>query len=160
MTKQEIINVNSLTPEQMEALQNEMNTRRFKTLEKTTNELDERVTKIEDETPVSPSTSFDLTRKRRSRVISWLGGKESQAYTYRYKPSEKDYYKTLAGKTFAEMERDFKDYFRINNYGDLPKKSREEAEAYIANWEPSTNTKIEIKNINNQLELLQKGEVK
>lgn len=158
MSKKEIVNVNNLTPEQMEALQNEMNARRFKKLEETTNELDERVTNIEDNTPVSASTSFELTRKRRGQVINWLGGKSSEAYQYEYGEEERSHYKTLAGKTFAEMERDFKDYFKISNYGDLPKKSREEAESYIEQWEPNNNTKLEIKRVNNQLSLFKEAQ--
>lgn len=154
MTKNEVVDVNSLTPEQMEALQNEMNTRRFNSLEKTTEKLDERVTKIEVETPVSPSTSNFLTRMRRSRVIECLGGKRSKAYRYEYPKNAKEHYKKLSNKTFAEMERDFKDYFNIDNYGDLPKKSRDEAEQYINQWGPSINTQLEIKQINNQIELL------
>lgn len=159
MSKKEIVNVNNLTPEQMEALQNEMNTRRFKNLEETTNELDERVSKIEDNAPVTPAVSNFLTRMRRARVIKWLGGKGSKAYKHSYRAEEKEHYKKLSNKVFAEMERDFKDYFKINVYADLPRKVREEAENYIREWEPNNNTKLEIRNINNQLELFRQGEM-
>lgn len=154
MTRNEIMDVDSLTPEQFELLQNQMNTRRFKALEQTTEQLDERVTNIEEKTPVSASVSNLLDKKRKGKVIEWLGGKSSKAYRHQYRPDEKEHYKTLANKAFAEMARDFKDYFDIPVYADLPKKAREEAEEYIDEWEPSTNTKIEIRNVNNQLELI------
>lgn len=154
MINNEIVDVNSLTPKQLDALQNQMNTRRFKSLEETTEQLDVRVTKIEDKAPVSPAVSNFLTKKRRKRVIGCLGGRGSSAYTHQYRPDEKEHYKGLANKTFAEMERDFKDYFGIVTYADLPRSSREEAEGYIEEWQPSHNTRLEIRNANNQLELI------
>lgn len=150
-----MIDVNALSEEQMELLQNEMNTRRFKSLEKTTEQLDERVTKIEENAPVSPAVNNYLTKERRKKVIECLGGRGSKAYKHVYRPEEKEHYKGLANKTFAEMERDFKDYFHIVTYADLSKANREKAEDYIAGWSPSNNTKLEIKNINNQLHLLE-----
>lgn len=154
MNNNEIIDVNSLTPKQLEVVQNQLNEHRFKVLKETTDQLDERVTKIEEKAPVSPAVSNYLTKKRRKRVIDCLGGRGSKAYTHEYRPDEKEHYKGLANKTFAEMERDFKDYFGIVTYADLPRSSREEAEDYIEQWEPKTNTKLEIKNTNNQLELI------
>ena len=155
MTNNQLIDLNGMSPQQIEALQGEINARRFKGLEKTTENLDERVTKIEEEAPVSSAISNLLTRKRRGRVISWLGGKCSKAYKHEYRSDEKEHYKQLRNKVFAEMERDFKDYFEIENYSDLPKKSRQDAEEYISQWEPSNNTRLEIRLVNNQLELLQ-----
>lgn len=150
----EIINIADLTTQELEALQGEINSRRFKKLEEKTTDLDTRVTKIEDEAPVSSAISNYLTRMRRGQVIEWLGGKGSKAYRHRYGKNDKQHYQGVANKAFAEMERDFKEKFQINNYADLPKKDKEEAEAYIQFWEPSTNTKWEIEQINNQLELL------
>jgi len=164
MSDNEIVNVNELTPQQMEALQNEMNTRRFKSLEEKDKEIEEKVenveeevSKIKEEAPVSPAVSNYLGKKRRGRVINCLGGKGSKAYTHEYRPDEKEHYKKLSNKVFAEMERDFKDYFDIPVYADLPKKSRDEAESYIEQWEPSMNTKMEIRNTNNQLELIEES---
>lgn len=150
-----ILDVNALSNEQMELIQNQMNARRFKSLEKRTEQLDKRVTKIENSTPVSPAVSNYLTKERRKKVIDCLGGKGSKAYKHTYRPEEKEHYKGLANKTFAEMERDFKDYFDIVTYADLSKENRERAEQYIEDWSPSNNTKLEIRNINNQLQLLE-----
>lgn len=152
----EIINIQNLSTQELEALQGEINTRRFKALETKTEKLDKRVTKIEFEAPVSSAISNYLTRKRRKRVIEWLGGKGSKAYKHRYGKDDKQHYQGVANKTFAEMERDFKEKFQINNYADLPKKDKEAAEEYIALWDPSTNVRLEIQQINNQLELLSK----
>lgn len=114
------------------------------------------VKEIKENTAVNSAISNYLTRKRRGRVIECLGGKDGRAYQHKYSADESNNYKTLSGKAFAEMERDFKDYFKIANYADLPKKKREMAEEYISQWTPSNNTKIEINQVNNQLEILGK----
>lgn len=78
-------------------------------------------------------------KKRKARVVTWLGGIESPAYAD----------KNFAQSVFREAEIDFKDHFNISRYDMLPKKYERRAFAYWMNWEPSTNTKMCIYALNN-----------
>lgn len=55
---------------------------------------------------------------------------------------------------FLQAAKDFKDYFRIPRYDLLKRKDEERAFDYWNNWEPSANTKLEIKNRNGQMSLV------
>lgn len=124
--------------------------------QKTTNEnvkvLRKDVDDIKEKTPIHPSLNNLLTKLRRRRVVDMLGGKSSKAYNYVY--PEGSSYKRLSGKVFSEAGRDFNSHFGLASYAELPHPRYEEAKEYWENWEPSHNTKLEIKSINNQLELL------
>ncbi|MGI0385775.1 ORF6C domain-containing protein, partial [Streptococcus pneumoniae] len=49
---------------------------------------------------------------------------------------------------FRQAEIDFKDHFNISRYDLLPKKHADAALAYWMTWEPSTNTKMKIMELN------------
>lgn len=101
-------------------------------------ELAEDVDYLKNEQPIHPSFAQVLLQKRKARVMTWLGGRESQAYA-----------DTLFAKSvFREAEKDFKEHFSISRYDMLPKKFEEQALAYWRNWEPSTNTKMKIRELN------------
>lgn len=72
-------------------------------------------------------------------VIDALGGKESNAY------------KEISKKVFAECNRDLKHYFNVNARNNVPKKKFDEAVQYVKNWQPCTNTRIMIRDCNNQM---------
>lgn len=72
-------------------------------------------------------------------VIDALGGKESNAY------------KEIGKKVFAECNRDLKHYFNVNARNNVPKKKFDEAVQYVKNWQPCTNTRIMIRDCNNQM---------
>lgn len=74
-------------------------------------------------------------------VIDALGGKESNAY------------KEISKKVFAECNRDLKHYFNVNARNNVPKKKFDEAVQYVKNWQPCTNTKIMIRDCNNQMSM-------
>lgn len=92
--------------------------------------------------PVNPSVTKVLEKKRRACVVKWLGGKEAPAY------------KELSRQVFSEAGHDFKEMFDINRYDLLRRKDEETALRYWDSWEPSTNTKMKINNMNNQGTLL------
>nr|WP_324252883.1 ORF6C domain-containing protein [Streptococcus parasanguinis] len=73
-----------------------------------------------------------------------LGGKDSQAYRDRH----------FAQSVFSQAAKDFKDYFRIPRYDLLKRKDEEKAFDYWDSWEPSANTKLEIKARNGQMSLV------
>lgn len=109
-------------------------------------QLNNRVTFLESTQPVMPSVTMELERQRKKRVIQCLGGKESEAY------------KQISRKVFSEAGHDFKTMFRIPRYDMLQRKDEKAALAYWDNWEPCTNTKMEIKQLNNQMRLQIMGE--
>lgn len=106
-------------------------------------EMLEDIDYLKKEQPIHPSFAQALLKKRRARVVMWLGGKESPAYGE----------KAFAQSVFREAEQDFKDYFNISRYDLLPKKFEEPALAYWQTWEPSANTKMRISALNSQMAL-------
>lgn len=93
---------------------------------------------LKSEQPIHPSFAQALQKKRKARVVMWLGGKESPAYGD----------KLFAASVFREAEQDFKEHFNVNRYDMLPKKFGSAALSYWMNWEPSTNTKMKIRDLN------------
>ncbi len=79
-------------------------------------------------------------------VVNALGGRKSRAYRYRY---EEDNSK-LSLQAFSRFWKDFKDYFRINAYANLPRVRFNEALQYINKWQPPTNMQLEIGRINRE----------
>ena len=102
-------------------------------------ELAQDVDYLKNEQPIHPSFAQALLKKRKARVVSCLGGIDSPAYAD----------KIFAQSVFREAEMDFKDHFNINRYDMLPKKFAEAALSYWMTWEPSTNTKMKILELNN-----------
>ena len=93
---------------------------------------------LKNEQPIHPSFAQALLKKRKARVVACLGGVESPAYGD----------KAFAQSVFRQAEVDFKDHFHISRYDMLPKKFAEAALAYWMTWEPSTNTKMKIMELN------------
>ncbi|HEL2436269.1 TPA: ORF6C domain-containing protein [Streptococcus suis] len=93
---------------------------------------------LKNEQPIHPSLAQALLKKRKARVVACLGGMDSPAYAD----------KVFAQSVFRQAEVDFKDHFNINRYDMLPKKFAEAALSYWMTWEPSTNTKMKILEMN------------
>lgn len=93
---------------------------------------------LKSEQPIHPSYAQSLLKKRKARVVACLGGIDSPAYAD----------KNFAQSVFRQAEIDFKDHFNISRYDLLPKKFAEAALAYWMTWEPSTNTKMKIMDLN------------
>lgn len=102
-------------------------------------ELAQDVDYLKNEQPIHPSFAQALLKKRKSRVVMWLGGMDSPAYAD----------KVFAQSVFREAEMDFKAHFNVSRYDMLPKKFEDAALAYWMTWEPSTNTKMQIYALNN-----------
>ena len=99
---------------------------------------------LKNEQPVNPSICLALEKIRKQKVVEMISGKDSQAYRDRH----------FAQSVFSQAAKDFKDYFRIPRYDLLKRKDEERAFDYWNNWEPSANTKLEIKNRNGQMSLV------
>ena len=93
---------------------------------------------LKSEQPIHPSYAQSLLKKRKARVVACLGGIDSPAYAD----------KIFAQLVFRQAEIDFKDHFNISRYDLLPKKHADAALAYWMTWEPSTNTKMKIMELN------------
>lgn len=91
-------------------------------------DVSDRVTKLENTMTIDYSQQKTLTNLMSSTVVTWLGGKNTCAY------------EELSKKVFAEIGRDYKDYFNVNARANTPSLRFEEAVDYIKSWKPSTNT--------------------
>ncbi|AKG28120.1 ORF6C domain-containing protein [Streptococcus pyogenes] len=106
-------------------------------------ELAQDVDYLKNEQPIHPSFAQALLKKRKSRVVMWLGGMDSPAYSD----------KVFAQSVFREAEMDFKAHFNVSRYDMLPKKFEDAALSYWMTWEPSTNTKMKIADLNQSSQL-------
>lgn len=100
----------------------------------------EQIDYLKNEQPINREVNYHLSKRRNKVIIGFLGGKDSPAY----QDAE------FRASVYKEYERDFKDYFKIRAYGDLPKKDAQRAIDYCDEWEPSTNTKRHIRYLNEQ----------
>ena len=116
------------------------------------NMLESRVNNIEDTAPIHPALNNRLTKQRKAKVMEWLGGRNSKAYKHIEFREDGTKHK-FSQSVFKEMELDYKAAFDINSYAELPKGKLAEAREYIESWEPCTNTKRKINQLNNQVEL-------
>ncbi|HHJ2556236.1 TPA: ORF6C domain-containing protein [Streptococcus pyogenes] len=106
-------------------------------------ELAQDVDYLKNEQPIHPSFAQALLKKRKARVVMWLGGMDSPAYGD----------KVFAQSVFREAEMDFKAHFNVSRYDMLPKKFEDAALSYWMTWEPSTNTKMKIADLNRSSQL-------
>lgn len=113
-------------------------------LQQTVNQLvkiDGRVSYLEDHMRINGVQEKKLQDKGKSVAIKALGGKQTNAY------------ETISRKVFSAIWRDFKDYFNIPRYTELPKKQFDEGVRFLGMWQPSTSLRLEIENLNNQQRL-------
>lgn len=102
---------------------------------------EDRITDLEQNMTIDYGQQMALGDTVSKVVIDALGGKESNAY------------KEISKKVFAECNRDLKHYFNVNARNNVPKKKFDEAVQYVKNWQPCTNTKIMIRDCNNQMSM-------
>ena len=139
---QDFNNIQNMTPEDMMIyVLNQQ-----KEIKAETNTIKNDIDYLKNIQPVNPSVTKVLEQKRKACVVKWLGGKDSQAYAQ------------ISREVFAEAGHDFKEMFNIPRYDLLRKKDENTALMYWDNWEPSTNTKMQINRLNTQLKLIQEGE--
>lgn len=147
--------MNELTPTQQLI---EMSKLQTLTLEKVDNleigllQAQNDIKQIQDTAYVHPAIANMITKKRRKRVIDCMGGAKSKAYNFSEVDSTGKKHR-FSSEVFREMELDFKSEFGLNSYAELPKSKKQDALEYIAMWEPCTNTKRRINQLNKQMEL-------
>lgn len=81
---------------------------------------------------------YRIRNSGQAKVIQVLGGKESKAY------------EMISKKVFSQLWSEFKRFFKIPRYGELPKTKLDKALEFIEVWEPDTAIRMEIKALNAQ----------
>ena len=108
-------------------------------LDKKQQELDKRVTGIEDKMTVDYELAENLRNAISTRAVYLLGGKHTEEY------------KKISKKLFAEFYRDLKTSFKVNSYKNIAQKNYDNALKYIENWKPSEMLVYAIQGLNGQL---------
>ena len=104
-------------------------------------DVSDRVTKLENNMNIDYGQQKTLNDLVSTTVIEIVGGKKSNAY------------KEVGKKVFAEINRDYKDYFNVNSRANTPRIKFDEAVEYVKNWTPCVNTLMLIRNCNAQLNI-------
>src|SRR5699024_633261 len=97
------------------------------------------VNMLKDTMRIDSRQESNISRNAKRAVINALGGKKSKAYG------------TMSRKVFGRFWAEFKRYFEVARYGDIPKKHFDEAIEWISEWQPDTTTRMEIRAENSQL---------
>ena len=105
------------------------------------NEIKEDVAMLKNTMRIDSREEGIIQRNANRVVVESLGGKKSNAY------------KCLNRKVFSRFWSEFKKFFEVARYGDIPKKSFEDAINWVNEWQPDTSTRFEIKATNAQTEM-------
>ncbi|MEK8196221.1 MULTISPECIES: ORF6C domain-containing protein [Lysinibacillus] len=81
----------------------------------------------------------EIQQAAKQSIVQALGGKDSIAY------------QEISKKVFSAFWNEFKQYFKVPRYGDIPKVKHEEALRFISLWRPSTSLQMEIDSCNSQM---------
>ncbi len=103
-----------------------------------------RVSKIEnalESMEITPLQRKEIQRAKSSKIIKLLNGKKSEAYLD----------KSFRARVYSEINREYQNYFEINSYEYTPKNRFNEALEFIEEYSLSTELKMELKKINNQI---------
>ena len=112
-------------------------------LDDRTQKQEARLTALENTMTVDYSQQQTLKKAVGRVVVEALGGKTAPAYIDPH----------VRGKLFSECNRDVQDWFRVNSVCNVPRKRYDEALDYIQRWKPSTNSAMQVQNINAQTSL-------
>lgn len=105
---------------------------------------EEKILKMEQQLEsmeISPMQKKGIQREKNIRIRELIGGKKSEAY--------KD--KSFRARVYAELGRQYLDYFEINSYEYTPKNRFNEALELIKSYNLSAELSMELKKINNQI---------
>ena len=109
-------------------------------VDKRQQELDNRITTIEDKMTVNYELAENLRSAINCRAVELLGGKDAEAY------------KKLNKKLYASFYRDIKRTFKVNSYKNLSVKNYDLAIKFIEAWEPKDDVlKYAIHGLNSQI---------
>lgn len=102
------------------------------------------VKEIKDRMGLPGNMAHTFTKKRNAKIISILGGKDSNAYSD----------KNIRAKTYRALFSSYRETFEQDRYNDLPMKHFDKAVEFIHNWYPPFELQQEIQMVNAQLEIV------
>ncbi|WP_251131569.1 ORF6C domain-containing protein [Exiguobacterium sp. s21] len=108
-----------------------------------TGDIEQDVKLLKSEMRLSSRDERSMANSANKRVVASLGGKGSRAYRDA----------SLRQTVFAQFWREFKNYFGIVLKGDLPRVRLQEANVFIREWTPSTENRMAIHQLNDQIEM-------
>lgn len=103
--------------------------------------VSDRVELLENNMRIDGAQEYRINKKGRGKVVECMGGIDTKAY------------KEISKRAFSQFWNEFKKYFEIPRYGDLPKARFDEALQFISEWSPNTAMRMEIKTLNAQQNL-------
>ncbi len=112
-------------------------------VDKRVTKVENRIEKLENNMTITHEQIRILTTRINLIIVKLLGGEEANAY--------KD--KSLRGKAYSRINRDFCDYFRINARANTLAAKFDEALRYLDVWQPETNLRIRIEDSNAQINM-------
>lgn len=101
------------------------------------------VSMLKDTMRISGQQEYEINQKGKLKVVDVLGGKESAAYS------------RIGKKVFSRFWSEFKRHFMVPRYGELPRLKFDDAIEFIDLWLPSTELRLEIKQLNRQQKLFE-----
>ncbi|MCC2250533.1 ORF6C domain-containing protein [Virgibacillus sp. AGTR] len=96
---------------------------------------------LKDSMRVDSLQQQEIQQAAKYSVVQALGGGDSAAYH------------EMSKRVFSAFWREFKQYFKVPRYGDIPKAKFEEAIRFVELWRPNTSLQIEIDHCNSQMSL-------
>lgn len=141
--EEQVINQTNLPQDPITlALEAALETRKtVQTIQTEVKEVKADIEELRDNLHITSSQAKVIRKKVAEIVYEALGGKESNAY------------KHLNKKLFSACWGEFKDYFDINEFRDLPKNKFEDGMKFLFMWQPRTEMRLEIEHYNTQLQL-------
>ncbi|WP_369378735.1 Rha family transcriptional regulator [Lysinibacillus fusiformis] len=141
--EEQVINQTNLPQDPITlALEAALETRKtVQTIQTEVKEVKADIEELRDNLHLTSSQAKVIRKKVAEKVYEALGGKESNAY------------KHLNKKLFSACWGEFKDYFDINEFRDLPKNKFEDGMKFLFMWQPRTEMRLEIEHYNTQLQL-------
>ncbi|HCW52608.1 MAG TPA: hypothetical protein DG753_02470 [Clostridium sp.] len=105
-------------------------------IDRRTMEMNDRVTKIENNTTIDYSQQEEIRQLVNKKVIEVLGGKGTPAY------------KELSKKVYASIWNDYKRKLNVNSYRNTSVKNYDKAIEMLMNWVPSREIELMITGAN------------
>lgn len=105
-------------------------------------EIESDVTYLKGSMRIDSLQQQEIQATAKRAVIQALGGGDSVAYH------------EMSKKVFSAFWREFKQYFKVPRYGDIPKVKFDEAIRFIELWRPTTSLQIKIDQCNSQMTMV------
>lgn len=110
--------------------------------EKELNQVKDDISYLKRDFGLPEDKAEDLKSAVGRQTLNALGGVESNANRNA----------SIRGKTYSALYRELNHYFHVTRYRKIPAESFDTAMKYVNNWIPSTNLRLEIQEINSQLD--------